>query len=148
MLRPSIINIMVVIGLTWWTGVARLTRGEFFRIVNLDYVSAVQALGGSNLRIIFRHILPNGIGPILVVTSFGIASAILVESALSFLGFGVHPPTPTWGNMLQGAQRYMRTAPWLAILPGLLIGIAVTCFNVVGDGLREAVDPRLKGRLG
>jgi peptide/nickel transport system permease protein len=86
--------------------------------------------------------------PVTVAATLAVAFTILIESALSYLGFGVHPPTPTWGNMLQGAQLYMRTAPWLAILPGLLIGITVTCFNLVGDGLREAIDPRLKGRMG
>lgn len=144
MLRPSIINIMVVIGLTWWTGVARLTRGEFFRIVNLDYVSAVQALGGSSFRIIFRHILPNGIGPILVVASFGIASAILVESALSFLGFGVPQPFASWGTLLNEGRDNIQGTWWLTVFPGIAIFVTVTAWNLFGEGLRDAIDPRMK----
>ena len=143
-LRPSIVNIMVVIGLTSWTGVARLTRGEFFRIVTLDYVSAVQALGGSTLRIIFRHILPNGIGPVLVVASFGIASAILVESALSFLGLGVPQPYASWGTLLNEGHANIQGTWWLTVFPGIAIFLTVTAWNLFGEGLRDAIDPRLK----
>jgi peptide/nickel transport system permease protein len=143
-LPPSILNIMVVIGLTSWTGVARLTRGEFLRIVNLDYVSAIQALGGSNWRIIFRHILPNGIGPVLVVASFGIASAILIESALSFLGMGVPPPHASWGTLLYDGREDIQGAWWLTVFPGFAIFMTVTAWNLFGEGLRDAIDPRLK----
>jgi len=143
-LRPSIINIMVVIGLTSWTGVARLTRGEFFRIGTLDYVAAIRALGGSNWRIIFRHILPNGIGPVLVVASFGIASAILVESALSFLGMGVPQPYASWGTLLNDGRSDIQGAWWLTVFPGIAIFLTVTAWNLFGEGLRDAIDPRLK----
>jgi len=143
-LRPSIINIMVVIGLTSWTGVARLTRGEFFRIGTLDYVSAIRALGGSNWRIIFRHILPNGIGPVLVVASFGIAFAILVESALSFLGMGVPQPYASWGTLLNDGRSDIQGAWWLTVFPGFAIFLTVTAWNLFGEGLRDAIDPRLK----
>lgn len=143
-MRPSIINIMVVIGLTGWTGVARLTRGEFLRIVNMEYVSAVQALGGSSVRIIFRHILPNGIGPVLVVASFGIAAAILVESALSFLGLGVPQPFASWGTLLNDGRADIQGAWWLTVFPGFAIFLTVTAWNLFGEGLRDAIDPRLK----
>lgn len=142
--RPSIINVMVVLGLIGWTGTARLTRGEFLRIVNLDYVNAIQALGGSSLRVIFRHILPNGIGPVLVVASFGIAAAILVESALSFLGMGVPQPFASWGTLLNEGHKDPQGAWWLTIFPGLAIFITVTAWNLFGEGLRDAIDPRLK----
>lgn len=141
-LPQSIINIMVVLGLTGWTGVARLTRGEFLRIVNHDYVSAIQALGGSNTRIIFRHILPNGIGPVLVVASFGIAWAILVESALSFLGMGVPEPHASWGALLYESRS--SEGWWMTLFPGLAIFLTVTAWNLFGEGLRDAIDPRLK----
>ncbi|MCX8038023.1 MAG: ABC transporter permease [Candidatus Sumerlaeia bacterium] len=143
-LRPSIINIMVVLGLTSWTGVARLTRGEFLRIGTLDYVNAIRALGGSNLRIIFRHILPNGVGPVLVVASFGIASAILVESALSFLGMGVPQPYASWGTLLNDGRTDIQGAWWLTVFPGFAIFLTVTAWNLFGEGLRDAIDPRLK----
>jgi len=143
-LRPSIINIMVVIGLTGWTGVARLTRGEFLRIVTLDYVSAIEALGGSNWRTIFRHILPNGVGPVLVVASFGIASAVLIESALSFLGLGVPQPYASWGTLLNDGRADIQGAWWLTVFPGIAIFVTVTAWNLFGEGLRDAIDPRLK----
>lgn len=142
MLTPNIYNVMVVIGLTSWMGVARLVRGEYLKIRELQYVEAARAIGCSNLRIIFRHILPNAQGPIIVAATLGMAGAILTESALSFLGMGVQPPTPSWGNMLMDAQAYMRDAPWMAIIPGLLILIAVLSLYFVGEGLREALSPR------
>jgi peptide/nickel transport system permease protein len=135
---------MVVLGLISWTGVARLTRGEFFRIGTLDYVSAIRALGGSNWRIIFRHILPNGIGPVLVVASFGIASAILIESALSFLGMGVPQPSASWGTLLNDGRSDIWGAWWLTVFPGFAIFLTVTAWNLFGEGLRDAIDPRLK----
>ncbi|MDX9701790.1 MAG: ABC transporter permease [Candidatus Auribacterota bacterium] len=143
-LRPSIVNIMVVIGITGWTGIARLCRGEFLKLVNQDFVTAAQALGASNLRTIFKHILPNGMGPILVSVSFGIAGAILTESALSFLGFGVPQPTASWGDLLNNGRSDIQGTWWLTMFPGLAIFIAVTAFNLAGEGLRDALDPRLK----
>lgn len=143
-LRPSIVNIMVVIGVTGWTGIARLCRGEFLKLVKQDFVTAANALGAAHRRIIFKHILPNGMGPILVSVSFGIAGAILTESALSFLGFGVPQPTASWGDLLNNGRNDIQGTWWLTIFPGLAIFIAVTAFNLAGEGLRDALDPRLK----
>lgn len=142
MLTPNIYNVMVVIGITSWMGVARLVRGEYLRIRELPYVEAARAIGCSNKRIIFRHILPNAQAPIIVAATLGMAGAILTESALSFLGMGVQPPMPSWGNMLMDAQAYMRDAPWMAIIPGLLILITVLSLYFVGEGLRERLDVR------
>jgi peptide/nickel transport system permease protein len=143
-LPPSIFNIMAVIGLTGWPGVTRLVRAEFLRLRHLDYVTAARAIGASDERIIFVHILPNALGPVLVTATFGIAGAVLVESALSYLGFGVPPPTPSWGDILSLSKAYIDFAWWLTIFPGLAIFLTVTSFNLVGEGLRDAVDPRLK----
>jgi len=142
MLTPNIYNVMIVIGLTSWMGVARLVRGEFLRIRELQYVEAARAIGCSNFRIIFRHILPNATAPIIVAATLGMAGAILTESALSFLGLGVQPPMPSWGNMLMDSQAYMRDAPWMAIIPGILILLAVLSLYFVGEGLRERLDVR------
>jgi peptide/nickel transport system permease protein len=142
MLTPNIYNVMVVIGLTSWMGVARLVRGEFLRIRELQYVEAARAIGCSNLRIIVRHILPNSQAPIIVAATLGMAGAILTESALSFLGLGVQPPMASWGNMLMDSQAYMRDAPWMATIPGLLIFITVLSLYFVGEGFREALDVR------
>jgi peptide/nickel transport system permease protein len=143
-LRPSIVNIMVVIGITGWTGIARLCRGEFLKLVKMDFVTAAHALGTSNTRIIFKHILPNAMGPVLVAVSFGIAGAILTESALSFLGFGVPQPTASWGDLLNNGRNDIQGTWWLTIFPGLAIFLAVTAFNLAGEGIRDALDPRLK----
>jgi len=142
MLTPSIYNVMIVIGLTSWMGVARLVRGEVLTIKERQYVEAARAIGASNARIIFRHILPNSIAPIIVAGTLGMAGAILTESALSFLGLGVQPPTPSWGNMLMDAQAYLVDAPWMAVIPGILILLAVLNLYFVGEGLREAFSPR------
>ena len=142
MLTPNIYNIMIVIGVTSWMGVARLVRGEYLRIRELSYVEAARSIGCSDFHIIFRHILPNAQAPIIVAATLGMAGAILTESALSFLGMGVQPPTPSWGNMLIDAQAYMRDAPWMAIIPGLLILLTVLSLYFVGEGLREKLDVR------
>ena len=134
--------IMVIIGLTSWPGVARFTRAEFLKVRNMDYVTAAEALGFSNLRTIFRHVLPNAIAPVLVISVFGIASAILTESALSFLGFG-SASTVSWGSILSVA-RGATYAWWMAVFPGTAIFITVTVYNLLGEGLRDALDPRLK----
>jgi len=136
--------IMAVIGLTSWTGVARLVRGEFLRLSALPFTLAAKALGASDGRIILRHLLPNSLGPILVAGTFGVASAILIESSLSFLGFGMQAPTPSWGDILSDARRYIDFAWWLAFFPGLAILITIMSYNFVGEGLRDAVDPRLR----
>jgi len=140
-LPPSIFNVMVVIGITRWTGIARYTRAEFIRIKNEDFAHAARALGASDRKIIFRHILPNSLAPVLVSAMFGVAGAILVEAALSFLGLGVQPPTPSWGGILSDAREFLDVAWWLALFPGLGIFITVTAYNVLGEGLRDASDP-------
>jgi peptide/nickel transport system permease protein len=143
-LPQSIFNIMVVIGVTNWPTVARLTRGEFLRTKSLEYVVAARALGARDLRTIFRHVLPNTLAPIFVAATFGIASAILVESTLSFLGFGVPPSTASWGSILSSARLLLPSGWWLAAFPGFAIFLTVTSYNLVGEGLRDAADPRLK----
>ena len=142
MLTPNIYNVMIVIGLTSWMGVARLVRGEFLTLKERQFVEAAKAIGASNVRIIFRHILPNAIAPIIVAGTLGMAGAILTESALSFLGLGVQPPMPSWGNMLMDAQAYMRDAPWMAVIPGLFILLTVLSLYFVGEGLRDAFNPK------
>jgi peptide/nickel transport system permease protein len=142
-LPPSILNIMGAIGLTGWPGVARLVRAEFLRLRHLDYVTAARAIGASDRRIIFVHILPNALGPVLVTATFGVAGAVLVESSLSYLGFGVPPPAPSWGDILSLSKSYIDFAWWLTVFPGAAIFLTVTAFNLVGEGLRDAVDPRL-----
>jgi len=143
-LPPSIYNIMALLGVIGWTGSARLIRGEFLRLREADYAVAARATGLSNPRIMFRHILPNALAPVLVSATFGVAGAILTESALSFLGFGVPPPTPSWGELLSQSQRFIDRAWWLVVFPGAAIFITVTAFNLVGEGLRDAMDPRLR----
>lgn len=145
LLTPSIFNVMAVIGLTSWMGVARLVRGEILSLKEMDFVSAAKALGANDLKIIWRHILPNSFAPVIVAATLGIANAILVESALSFLGLGVQPPQASWGNMLKDAMDSLQqNAGHLAIFPGVLIVVTVLAFNFVGDGLRDALDPKLK----
>ena len=143
-LPQSVFNIMVVIGITGWPTVARLARGEFLRTKSLDYVVAARALGATDVRTIFRHVLPNTLAPISVAATFGIASAILIESTLSFLGFGVPPSAASWGSILASARELLPSGWWLAAFPGLAIFLTVTSYNLVGEGLRDAADPRLK----
>jgi len=142
MLEPSIQYIMIVIGLTSWMGVARLVRAEVLSIKERDFITAARSIGASDFRIIFRHILPNSISPILVTATLGVAGAILTESALSFLGIGVQPPTPSWGNMLTSGKNYIEFAWWLSLFPGFAIFITVIAYNLVGEGLRDILDPR------
>jgi peptide/nickel transport system permease protein len=136
--------IMGVIGLTSWTGLARLVRGEVLRLVSQPFPQAARALGAGDAHIILRHLLPNALGPILVSATFGVASAILIESSLSFLGFGMQAPTSSWGDILSDARLYIDFAWWLAFFPGLAILITIMSYNFVGEALRDAVDPRLK----
>ncbi len=143
-LPPNIFNVMFVIGITGWTGVARLIRGEFLRLRTQDFVVACRTLGASDSRVIFRHVLPNALAPVLVSATFGVAGAILVESSLSFLGFGVPPPTPSWGDILSQSRDYIDFAWWLTLFPGLAIFVTVTAYNLLGEGLRDATDPRLR----
>jgi peptide/nickel transport system permease protein len=137
------IAIILVLGLLSWMGIARLVRGAFLSLREMEFVEAARSLGLSNRRIIVRHILPNAITPVIVAATLGMAGAIISESGLSFLGFGVQPPTPTWGNMLSNAQTQMiKRQFWMAIFPGLMIFITVISINYIGDGLRDALDPR------
>jgi len=145
MVGPGLMNIMIVIGLTGWTGIARLVRGEFLRLVDQEFVLAGRALGYSPLRLIFRHVLPNAMAPVLVSATFGIAGAILTESALSFLGLGISKPTPSWGSLLADGREALDHAPWLIHFPGLAIFITITAYNLIGEALRDAADPRLRG---
>lgn len=142
--EPSIWNIMIVIGLTGWMGVARLVRAETLSIREMDYIQAARCIGCSDARIIFRHILPNAISPVLVSASLGVGGAILTESALSFLGIGVLPPTPSWGNILTSGKDYIEFAWWLSLFPGLAILVTVLAYNLLGEGIRDALDPRVK----
>lgn len=144
LLEPSIWNIMVIIGLTSWMGVARLVRAEFLSLKEREFVQAARALGASDRRIIFRHLLPNALAPVMVSATLGVAGAILTESALSFLGLGVQPPTPSWGNILTAGKDNLEIAWWLSVFPGLAILITVMAYNLLGEGIREAIDPRLK----
>ncbi len=143
--QPDIYTVMSVIGLFSWTGIARYTRGEFMKLKNLEYAMAARALGATTPRIIFRHLLPNSLAPVLVVVAFGIAGAIFLESGLSWLGFGVMPPTPTWGNILRSGYDNLRIAPHLIFPPSIAIFVAVLTFNLIGDALRDVTDPRLTG---
>ena len=144
LLEPNIWNIMIIIGITGWMGVARLVRAEFLSLKERDFTVAEKALGAKDFRIIFRHILPNAMAPILVSATLGVAGAILTESALSFLGIGVQPPTPSWGNILTAGKDNIEIAWWLSLYPGLAILITVLGYNLLGEGIRDAIDPRLK----
>lgn len=146
LLPASIYNIMIVIGLTSWMGAARFVRAEFLSLREQDFVTAARALGIADWRIIFRHMVPNAIAPVLVSATIGIAGAILTEAGLSFLGFGVPPPHATWGNILSDGKNYLFDAPWLTIIPGLAILVVVLSFNLFGEGLRDILNPKLRER--
>ncbi len=143
-LEPSIWNIMLIIGITGWMGITRLVRADFISLKERDFVLAARVIGASDLRIIFVHILPNAMASILVTATLGVAGAILTESALSFLGIGVQPPTPSWGNILTAGKDNIDIAWWLSLYPGLAILVTVLGYNLLGEGLRDALDPRLR----
>ena len=134
--------IAAVIGLLSWMSIARLVRAEYLSIKEKEFIEAARAIGAQNARIIFQHILPNSASPIIIAATLGVAESMLTEAGLSYLGFGVQPPTPTWGNLLRNAQAQMTYAPWMAVFPGLMIFISVIAINYIGDGLRDALDPR------
>jgi peptide/nickel transport system permease protein len=144
--RSSLPIMVLVIGGLSWMATARVVRGSVLSVKELDFITAARMVGMSNARIIFRHILPNTFGPIVVGATLSVGAAIITESALSFLGLGVQPPTPSWGNMLQDSQTTMASKPWLTIFPGLAILITVLCINFIGDGLQDALDPTQRGR--
>jgi len=144
LLEPSIWNIMIVIGLTGWMGVTRLVRADFISLRERDFIQAARVIGASDFRIIFLHILPNAMASVLVTATLGVAGAILTESALSFLGIGVQPPTPSWGNILTAGKDNIDIAWWLSFYPGLAILITVLGYNLLGEGIRDALDPRLR----
>ena len=139
--RNNVLTISLVIGVFSWTTFARLVRASFLTLREADFVAASRSLGGSDLRVIVRHILPNSIGPIIVEATLEFGYAIIEESGLSFLGFGIQPPTPSWGNLLSNAQEHFTKYPWLAIFPGLMIFLSIISINYIGDGLRDAFDP-------
>jgi len=145
-LPASIYNIMIVIGLTSWMGTTRFVRAEFLSLREQDFVSAARVMGISDMSVIFRHMIPNAIAPVLVSATIGIAGAILTEAGLSFLGFGVPPPHATWGNVLSDGKRFLFDAPWLTYIPGLSILVIVLAFNLFGEGLRDALNPKLRKR--
>jgi peptide/nickel transport system permease protein len=142
---PSILNIMVVIGLTSWTDVARLVRGEILSLKEREFIQAAKVIGMKDSRIILRHLLPNAMGPVLVVSTLGVGGAILIESALSYLGLGVQPPTASWGNMLMEGKEHLTDAWWLVTFPGLAVFLTVLGYNLLGEGLRDYWDPRQRG---
>ena len=144
LLEPSILNIMVIIGATGWMGVARLVRAEVLTLKERDFVAASKVMGAKDLWIISRHIIPNAIGPVLVSATLGVGGAILIESALSFLGIGVQPPTPSWGNILMDGRSTLGVAWWLTVFPGLFILFTVLSYNILGEALRDLLEPRLK----
>lgn len=140
----SVLGIILVLSVFAWMGTARLVRGELLKLRTQDFTEAARAIGASDSRILLRHLIPNSLAPVIVAATLTVGGAILSEAALSFLGIGIQPPTPSWGNMLQNAQDFIWNTPWLAIWPGAMIFLTVLCFNFLGDGLRDALDPRLK----
>ena len=147
-ITPTVISIALIIGFTSWMEVARIIRAQIQYIKEQDFVQASYALGASGSRIMFRELLPNAMAPVLVSATLNVANAVLMESYISFLGYGIQPPLASWGNMLTDAQAYFDLAPWLAILPGMMITLTVMSFNFLGDGLRDALDPRLRMSTG
>jgi ABC-type dipeptide/oligopeptide/nickel transport system permease subunit len=143
-LQPSLTTVFVTIGVVGWAGMARLVRGQVLVVRQLEFVQAARALGARNLRIIAQHLLPNVVSPVVIAATLGMAGAIMAEAALSFLGLGVQPPTPSWGSMIADARdlSQLRNAPWTSVFPGLAIGATVLGFNLLGDALRDALDPR------
>ena len=143
-LGPGLVNVMIAVGLVYWGGFARVVRGQVLSLREWEFITAARAIGANDLRIMFRHIMPNIVAPVIVMCSLMMADAILIEATLSFLGMGAQPPTPSWGSILSDGRTYMRLAPWVTIFPGIAIMLTVLGFNLLGDGLRDALDPRLR----
>jgi ABC-type dipeptide/oligopeptide/nickel transport system permease subunit len=147
-LQPSLAIVFLTIGIVGWAGMARLVRGQVLVVRQFEYVHASRALGAGDIRVVLRHVLPGVVAPVLIAVTLGVAAAIMAESALSFLGLGVQPPTPSWGSMIADGRdlNQLRNAPWTSLAPGLAIGVAVLGFNLLGDALRDALDPRHAGK--
>ena len=143
LVSPGVVTITLIVALTSWMEVARVVEGQIRSLRERDFAVAAEAIGVSDAHLMLRELLPNALGPIVVAATLNVARAILLESYVSYLGYGIQPPTPSWGNMLNASQEYLTAAPWLAIFPGVAITLAVTGFNFLGDGLRDAIDPRL-----
>ncbi|NLE43321.1 MAG: ABC transporter permease [Chloroflexi bacterium] len=143
-LGPGLVNVMVAVGLVYWGGFARVVRGQVLSLREWEYVNAARAIGASDLRIIIRHVVPNIIAPVIVMTTLMMGDAILIEATLSFVGMGAQPPIPSWGSILSGGRTYLVIAPWVTLFPGIAIMLVVLGFNLLGDGLRDALDPRLR----
>ena len=143
--QPGLAVVFVAIGIVGWAGLARLVRSQTLVVRELDFVQAARALGMNDARLLTRHVLPNTLAPAIIAVTLGMAGAILLEAALSFIGLGAQPPTPSWGSMISDGRDFLRTAPWISVFPGLAIGLVVLGFNLFGDGLRDAMDPRLRG---
>ncbi|MGM0438719.1 MAG: ABC transporter permease [Bacillota bacterium] len=143
-LGPSLYNVFLALGVVWWTRTARIIRSEFMRNREKEYVDAARALGNNDFVIMYKHILPNCMAPLIISFTMGIASSIMAEASLSFLGLGAQEPTPSWGSIINNGLQYLRTKPWYSLFPGLAIAYTVLGFNLLGDGLRDALDPRMK----
>ncbi len=143
-LGPGLTNVMISVGLGYWAGYARVVRGQVLSLREWEFITAAHAIGASDLRIIFRHIVPNILAPVIVMCTMMMADAILIEATLSFLGMGAQPPIPSWGSILASGRSYLRLAPWVTFFPGIAIMLTVLGFNLLGDGLRDALDPRLR----
>jgi peptide/nickel transport system permease protein len=142
--RAAVLSVVLIIGFLSWMATARVVRARVLTLREMDYVTAARAMGAGDLHILLRHVVPNALGPIVVGATLGVGSAILIESSLSFLGLGVQPPTPTWGNMLMDSLASKNTKPWLMLFPGLAILVTVLAVNFVGDALHDALDPKLR----
>jgi peptide/nickel transport system permease protein len=143
-LGPGLVNVMIAVGLVYWGGFARVVRGQVLSLREWEFVTAARAIGASDLRIMFRHIVPNILAPVIIMSTLMMGDAILIEATLSFVGMGAQPPIPSWGSILAGGRTYLALAPWVTIFPGIAIMLTVLGFNLLGDGLRDALDPRLK----
>ena len=143
LLEPSVNSVIITLVLTGWAGYARLTRGQVLSLKKMEYITASELLGVRKWRIMFKHILPNILTPLIIQFSLGIAGVIMAEAGLSFLGIGIRPPTPTWGGMINKGKDFIRSAPHLAMYPSIILGFTMIAFNFLGDGLRDALDPRL-----
>lgn len=143
-LGPGLTNVMIAVGLGYWGGYTRVVRGQVLSLREWEYITAAHAIGASDLRIMLRHILPNIVAPVIVMSTMMMADAILIEATLSFLGMGAQPPIPSWGSILASGRTYLRLALWVTLFPGIAIMLTVLGFNLLGDGLRDALDPRLR----